>query len=140
MSGDVERDIAWARIALQKEPDAVNMWIGNSKSVTALHKDNYENIYCQIIGSKHFTLLPPHEVACVGERTFRSATYVWDRDEGGLRIEEDDKGQEIPFPTWDPDHSEAQPTKFSHLSKPLRVKLDAGDMLYLPALWWGCGG
>ncbi|KAH0538393.1 hypothetical protein FGG08_004993 [Glutinoglossum americanum] len=136
LSGDVERDIAWARIALEKEPDAVNLWIGNSKSVTALHKDNYENIYCQIIGSKYFTLLSPLEVACVGERNFRSATYVKDKGGKGLRIEEDEGGQEIPFPTWDPDRPEIRPTKFSPLGKPLRVKLNAGDMLYLPALWW----
>lgn len=133
--GDVEKDIAWARIALEKEPDAINLWIGNSKSVTALHKDNYENIYCQIVGSKYFTLLPPLEVACVGERSFCPATYVRDKGERGLRIEEDEGGQEVPFPTWDPDRPKIRPTKFSHLSKPLRVKLNAGDMLYLPALW-----
>ncbi|KAH0565151.1 hypothetical protein GP486_001463 [Trichoglossum hirsutum] len=84
---------------------------------------------------KSFTLLPPLEVACVGERTFRSATYVRDEGERGLRIEEDEGGQEVPFPTWDPDRPEIRPTKFSHLSKPLRVELNAGDMLYLPALW-----
>ena len=48
---DVETDIPWARIALGQSPDAINLWIGNSNSVTALHRDNYENIYCQIIGS-----------------------------------------------------------------------------------------
>lgn len=45
---DVDKDIAWARVALQQKPDAINMWIGNSRSVTAMHKDNYENIYCQM--------------------------------------------------------------------------------------------
>ena len=48
---DVETDIPWARIALGQSPDAINLWIGNSNSVTALHRDNYENIYCQIVGS-----------------------------------------------------------------------------------------
>lgn len=76
---DVAKDIPWARIALGQDPDAINLWIGNSRSVTALHKDNYENIYCQVIGSKHFVLLPPLEVACVNEKQLRSATYAVDK-------------------------------------------------------------
>ena len=74
----VEKDIPWARIALQEDPEAVNLWIGNSRSVTALHKDNYENIYVQIIGEKHFTLLPPLAYACVTERELTPASYVRD--------------------------------------------------------------
>ena len=76
---DVAKDIPWARIALGQDPDAINLWIGNSRSVTALHKDNYENIYCQVIGSKHFVLIPPLEVACVNERQLPSATYAIDK-------------------------------------------------------------
>lgn len=76
---DVDKDIPWAKIAFGgKEPDAINLWIGNSRSVTALHKDNYENIYCQIIGSKHFVLLSPTEIACVNEKTLPCATYALD--------------------------------------------------------------
>lgn len=41
----------------------------------------------------------------------------------------------VPFATWDPDQPEQNKNRFSHLSKPLRVSLSAGDMLYLPALW-----
>ena len=72
---DVEQDIPWARIALDKTPDAVNLWIGNSKSVTALHRDNYENIYCQVTGLKDFVLLPPVEAPCVQERMVPCASY-----------------------------------------------------------------
>lgn len=78
MYKDVAKDIPWARIALGQEPDAINLWIGNSRSVTALHKDNYENLYCQVIGSKHFVLLPPVEMACVNEKQLPSATYAVD--------------------------------------------------------------
>lgn len=130
---DVEEDIAWARVALEKRPDAINLWIGNSRSVSALHKDSYENIYCQIIGSKHFVLLPPVEVACVEERNLPAASYV-DTAEGLVPFE-DDPRQDVPFPTWDPDNHSGQGGRFSHLSRPLRVTLNRGDLLYLPALW-----
>jgi jumonji domain-containing protein 7 len=59
-------------------PDAVNLWIGDSRSVTSIHSgesdnsfarfvngpsapDPYENIYCVIRGKKIFTLFPPSE-------------------------------------------------------------------------------
>ena len=41
------------------EPDATNLWIGDSRSVSSIHKDHYENIYCVLEGEKHFTLIPP---------------------------------------------------------------------------------
>lgn len=81
---DVGKDIPWARIALGRVPDAINLWVGNSRSVTALHKDNYENIYCQLIGSKHFVLLPPIESPCVNEKLLSSATYTLDGPSVGV--------------------------------------------------------
>lgn len=69
-------DIAWARIALGRQPDAVNLWIGNSRSITSLHRDNYENVYCQVVGRKHFVLLPPVEMACINEKLLTAATYA----------------------------------------------------------------
>lgn len=131
--GDVEKDISWARIALQKQPEAINFWLGNSRSVTALHKDNYENIYCQLIGRKHFVLLPPLSSPCVREQDLIGASYI--RDNGELKIALDKGSPAVPFPTWDPDVPGHMPTKYSKFAQPIRVTLEAGDMLYLPALW-----
>lgn len=42
---DVDRHIPWVTEALGVgRPDAVNMWVGGSRSITCLHKDHYENI------------------------------------------------------------------------------------------------
>ncbi|KAI9794740.1 MAG: hypothetical protein M1835_006371 [Candelina submexicana] len=131
---DVERDIAWARIALAKAPDAVNLWIGNSRSVTSLHKDNYENVYVQVVGRKCFVLLPPVEAVCVEEKEMRAATYVRDR-EGKLVVRDDEGGEMVPTATWDPDVPAVMAKGLERMSRPLRVTLDEGDMLYLPALW-----
>jgi jumonji domain-containing protein 7 len=130
----VEKDIPWARIALQQKPDAINLWIGNSLSTSALHKDNYENIYVQIIGQKHFVLLPPVSYACVAERDLPPASYS--RNDGGrLELRKED-GESVPFATWDPDQPGKNDTKYSRYAKPVRVILEEGDMLYLPALWY----
>ena len=162
---DIEESIAFARIALKGNADAINMWIGNSRSTSCLHRDNYENIYCQIIGKKHFVLLPPVAMPCVNEQILQNATYAVDsgRDStdqarssssctqlGGkrdalprtgedfgsskLRVVLDKNSPGIPFATWDPDTNE-QTTPFSSLCSPLRVQLNPGDVLYLPAMW-----
>ncbi|MCJ1296285.1 hypothetical protein MMC34_007851 [Xylographa carneopallida] len=88
---DVEGDISWARIALEQQPDAINLWIGNSRSVTALHRDNYENIYCQVIGQKHFTLISPVETGYIMEQSLRAATYLSSKAQGT-------SGPSAPFP------------------------------------------
>lgn len=130
---DVQKDIPFARIALDKSPDAVNLWIGNSKSVTAMHKDNYENIYVQVLGRKHFVLLPSLCHPCVNEQPLRPATYK--RREDGMELEMDSDAEAVPFVIWDPDRPERNATGFSYLARPLRVTLNPGDMLYLPAMW-----
>jgi jumonji domain-containing protein 7 len=139
LSEDVPQDIPFARIALQKDPDATNLWIGNSRSVTALHKDNYENIYAQILGQKHFVLLPPICHPCVNEQSLTPATYERDGDGSGLRLREDSdddgEAERVPFATWDPDLPQKNATAYSSLAKPIRVTLDPGDILYLPAMW-----
>ncbi|KAF5970320.1 putative phospholipase [Fusarium bulbicola] len=131
---DVQKDIPFARIALNKSPDAVNLWIGNSKSVTAMHKDNYENLYVQILGRKHFVLLPSLCHPCVNEQPLRPATYT--RGENGMKLKLDPDDEAVPFAIWDPDNPKQNATKFSHLARPLRVTLNPGDMLYLPAMWY----
>lgn len=120
---DVEADIRWASIALQKEPDAINLWIGNRHSTTALHRDNYENIYCQIVGSKNFVLLAPVEMACINEQFLPSAAYTAD-----MSLIADDPPNKVPCALWDPDALQENTTRYSSLSRPIRVKLDPGDM------------
>ena len=127
---DVEADIRWASIALQKEPDAINLWIGNKHSTTALHRDNYENVYCQILGSKNFLLLAPVETACINEKFLPSAAYAAD-----MSFNPDNPPVQIPHAMWDPDKPEENSTRFSPLSRPIRIRLGPGDILYLPACW-----
>jgi jumonji domain-containing protein 7 len=138
---DVAPEIDFARIALGEKAEAINLWIGNSKSVTALHKDNYENIYIQVIGQKHFVLLPPICMPSIKEQELEPAIYIRDGDKLKITKEEGDK---VPFATWDPDASSSsstlssEETRYTQLAAEMtmRVTLEKGDMLYLPALWY----
>jgi jumonji domain-containing protein 7 len=141
---ELPSSIPWATEALEQDPDAVNLWVGNSHSTSVLHKDHYENIFIQIVGAKEFTLLPPIEAPCVNERSVLSATYQ-PKDsktpsthlrKEDLCIAIDEPEQYIPLPTWDPDNPSQNTTKYSESARPIRVTVDQGDMLYLPALWY----
>nr|POF13783.1 jmjc domain-containing protein 7 [Quercus suber] len=140
LTADVPAEISFAQIALQQNADAINIWLGSDRSVTALHKDNYENIYVQVRGRKHFLLLPPVEMPCVNEREVLRGRYVPVHEDETLspplEVVPDVSGERVPVPTWDPDFPERNATDYSHLSRPLRVTLHEGDVLYLPAMWY----
>ena len=123
--------------------DISRSWLGNSYSTTSMHKDNYENIYVQILGSKKFTILPPIEAPCVHERYLTCATYKTvgsqhdTNSEGRLLVPQTDSPQQtIPFPTWDPEFPSQRTSAFSEYARPMEIELSEGDMLYLPALWY----
>lgn len=136
---DVPSDISWARIALEQSADAINFWLGNERSVTAMHRDNYENVYVQIIGQKHFVLLPPIEMPCVNEQKlpqFRYAPSTSNKSDDALVLEPQEGQDAVPVAVWDPEKPELRRSEYSHLSKPVKITLEAGDMLYLPAMWY----
>jgi jumonji domain-containing protein 7 len=65
----------WGTRVFGVPPDAVNIWMGTRRSVSSLHKDHYENLYCVVRGQKHFTLLPPCDYYFLYEQEYISATY-----------------------------------------------------------------
>lgn len=86
--------------------------------------------------------MPPVAAAAVNEQSIPASTYVSTNNEredlkvGDLKPEIDDPVLYQPVPTWDPDVPDVRPTPYSKLVKPLRVTLNEGDMMYLPAMWY----
>lgn len=109
-----------------------------------MHRDNYENIYVQVLGQKHFVLLPPVCQPCVNEQPLKQYNYA--RADGNFHLvpetpdgdaqAQDEDDRKIPFAVWDPDVPSESKTAYSTLAKPMRVTLYPGDMLYLPAMWY----
>lgn len=136
---DVPSDVSWARIALEQSADAINFWLGNERSVTAMHRDNYENVYVQVIGQKHFVLLPPVDMPCVNEQRLPQCRYApssSDANDKNLVIEAQEGQDMVPVAVWDPEEPEMRRSEYSHLAKPTLVTLHEGDMFYLPAMWY----
>lgn len=78
----------------------------------------------------------------MNEKAVLAATYrpkstaSSEEEKEGLVIAVDEPEEYVPFATWDPEVPLANPTPYSQHSQPLRVTLEEGDMLYLPALWY----
>ena len=118
--------------------EAVNLWIGDERSISSVHKDPFENIYCVVRGTKTFVLLPPTDIRFMDEKAYPSAYYKRRADVGNgshfdVVVE---PGVIVPWIDVDPGAPDlAQCPQLIHAS-PLHVEVSAGETLFLPALWY----
>lgn len=135
LAADVPPCIAFAQDAFGTPPDAVNLWIGDARAVTSVHKDHYENIYAVVRGSKHFTLLPPSDAAFLREGDYPPARYRFDASSGRFAVDREEGEDAVPWIAVDPLHPDlARFPEFAQAS-PVQVTVRAGEILYLPAMW-----
>ncbi|XP_078419197.1 bifunctional peptidase and (3S)-lysyl hydroxylase JMJD7 isoform X2 [Cetorhinus maximus] len=132
---DIDPHILWMSEALGKVPDAVNFWLGESAAVTSLHKDHYENLYCVVSGEKHFILLPPTDRPFIPYEFFQPATYKVNED-GSFDVIDVQNAEKVPWIPLDPLNPDlGLYPEYSH-ARPLHCTVRAGEMLYLPSLWF----
>ncbi|KAH7430237.1 hypothetical protein KP509_09G089500 [Ceratopteris richardii] len=141
LSADADTHIPWATEAFGCLPEAVNLWIGNEKAVTSFHKDHYENLYAVIAGEKHFTLLPPTDIHRLYIKEYPCAHY--EKCEGKFVIEQEKPVKFIPWASVDPyppaellSEARFKFPKYFNGPKPFTCTLQAGEILYLPSLWF----
>eukprot|EP00752_Nemacystus_decipiens_P010892 g9685.t1 len=138
---DVEPFLALAGEAFGNEPDAVNLWIGDDRSVSAVHKDHYENMYCVVRGEKLFTLLPPSDVLFLYEQEYPSGRYRYRQrngengGRGGFEVELEG-GTTVPWIPVDPACPDLDKYPLFRHASPIQCRVGPGDILYLPALWY----
>lgn len=106
--------------------DAVNLWLGDRRSVTSAHRDNYENLYLVLRGQKTFTLFPPTDAAVLGTiKRWPAATL----DEN-LEVVLDEGDAQVPWI----EHDLGDPEVCRGLGlHPVVVTVKPGQALYLPA-------
>lgn len=153
VAGDVDPHVPWASEALGCLPEAVNLWIGNAHSVTSFHKDHYDNIYVVVSGEKHFLLLPPTEHHRLYIREYLAASYApaeagqeaqGEEHQLRLKLQMEEPERMVPWSSVDPypaspEEMAAQASSFPLYfdgPAPIRCTVRAGEMLYLPSMWF----
>ncbi|EPS68713.1 phospholipase-like protein, partial [Genlisea aurea] len=142
LAADCEDHVPWATEALGCSPEAVNLWVGTDASETSFHKDHYENLYVVIAGEKRFLLLPPTEVHRMYITDYPAARYLYHKGSGQFSIEVDGSVT-VPWSSVDPypepDEKQRAMERFPlyyNGPTPLQVTVKAGQMLYLPSMWF----
>jgi peptidyl-lysine (3S)-dioxygenase / protease len=111
------------------QPDARNIWIGDERSVTSIHRDPYENLYLVLRGSKTFSLWSPVDEASMPIKMVRTGRYQYSESSGfEVVMDQDD---EIPWVDFDPLAADTVP-----VGRMRTVTVHAGQLLYLPASWF----
>jgi jumonji domain-containing protein 7 len=72
----------------------------------------------------------------VNDQLLARGRYQPGDEDGGLTVVLDETAEPVPVATWDPEEPGLRPSPFSRYSRPMRVTLEEGDMMYLPALWY----
>lgn len=143
LSSDCESHIPWATEAIGSLPEAVNLWIGNHRSVTSFHKDHYENLYAVVSGEKHFLLLPPTDFHRMYIKDYPAARYSYSQETGELTLELEKEARNVPWcsvnPYPSPENKESEMSKFPlyfNGPKPFECTVKPGQILYLPSMWF----
>ncbi|XP_052867338.1 bifunctional peptidase and (3S)-lysyl hydroxylase Jmjd7 isoform X1 [Anopheles cruzii] len=134
-----EASLEFASEAFNKSPDAVNFWMGDERAITSMHKDPYENIYCVISGYKDFILIPPIDLHNVPRKRYPMGIYMQE-DDNNLVVEQilDEIGKPrlIEWVSVDPLAPDLERFPSFANATTYEIRLNAGDMLYLPSLWY----
>ncbi|XP_029982886.1 bifunctional peptidase and (3S)-lysyl hydroxylase JMJD7 [Sphaeramia orbicularis] len=135
LTDDLEPHVPWMSTAMGKFPDAVNFWLGEERAVTSMHKDHYENLYCVISGQKNFILLPPTDRPFIPYEVYQPAVYH-QRDDGEFEVIDQVDCEKVPWIPLDPLDPDLDRFPLYQNVCPLHCSVNAGDMLYLPSLWF----
>ncbi|MDE2272161.1 MAG: cupin-like domain-containing protein [Xanthomonadaceae bacterium] len=95
------------------------LWLGN-RTVTPTHFDSQHNIACVVCGTRRFTLFPPEQLPNL---------YVGPLDFAPT-------GAAISLARLDRPDDPRYPRLRQALAAARVVKLDEGDAIYIPPLWW----
>ena len=123
--------IPFADQALSEKFDAVNIWLGNSHSVTSLHKDPYENMYAVIEGKKIFKIANPIFMPYMDYKEYPTFEWVFDKEK------RKDEKNELKWDLKAKDFDTRWIEKYDDDKVRIQtVEVEAGDLFYLPSFWF----
>jgi hypothetical protein len=103
----------------ERNPPMVGLWLGNRTIATA-HYDMSNNIACNLVGRRRFTLFPPDQAANLYPGP----------------LEPTPGGQVVSMVNFKTPDFERYPRFREALAVAEVAELERGDILFYPALWW----
>lgn len=100
-----------------------------------MHKDPYENFYCVVHGHKDFLFHPPTDQPWIPYNEYPKATYKEVDGEFKIIPERLDEGT-VPWISIDPLDPDLEKYPSYAKAHPIHCRVNAGEMLYLPSLWF----
>ncbi|CAK9095340.1 unnamed protein product [Durusdinium trenchii] len=103
------------------------VFFGPNGTVTPVHWDPYENIFCQVVGEKYLRLYPPSE-----------APKLYPRTSSDQEMQNNSQIEPADLLLGEREGGSAYAEKFPELqtAQYWDVVLQPGDVLYLPIGWW----
>ena len=98
-------------VQLVSQGDDVRLWFGPAGTFTALHQDNMNNLFVQVVGRKVIRLYPPYFASAM-----RQSILWYAGSDPASRVDSDRKTDGTPMD--------------------IVVQLGAGDALFIPVGWW----
>jgi len=114
-----ENDLKLNHSMFDKSPLLVSLWLGN-RTIAAAHYDMSNNLACNLIGRRRFTLFPPEQIHNLYPGP----------------LEPTPGGQVVSMVDLKAPDFERYPRIRDALGAAEVAELDLGDVLFLPALWW----
>ncbi|CAL1265052.1 unnamed protein product, partial [Larinioides sclopetarius] len=134
IADDIRADVPWATEALGKGPIAANLSMGNADNFTTLHKDEYDNFFYVLRGSREFKLIPPIARFCIPSKRYKKFQWVKSKTED--EFEAKDLNEEIDFIPSEIVPETLEKNGFYRNIKSYVVKIQPGEALYIPAHWY----
>ena len=100
-----------------------------------MHKDPYENIYCVVRGHKDILLQPPSDVSWVPYTDLTPGVYRQQED-GSWAVDPVPGVEKVAWVDIDPRRPDLEKYPEYQNSSVYRVRVEAGDCLYLPSFWF----
>jgi hypothetical protein len=114
-----ENDLPLAHPDFAARPPLVSIWIGNRTTASA-HYDMSNNLACNMVGHRRFTLFPPEQV----ENLYPGP------------LEPTPGGQVVTMVDFRAPDLQRYPRFAEAMAAAQVAELEPGDVLYYPALWW----